>query len=160
MPLGRRAEHPLTLIYTSGTTGDPKGVQLSHRNMVFTIASYDAVLRLPRGGRVVSYLPMAHIAERNCSHYFPMQLGFTVTCCPDAREVLSYFPEVCPSWFFAVPRLFEKLRAAIESGAAPRDLEQLGMDKLQALNVGAAPCPPEVIEFFTASGSRSASSGA
>jgi long-chain acyl-CoA synthetase len=145
---GVRPEDPLTLIYTSGTTGDPKGVQLSHRNMAFTIASYDAVLHLPKGGRVVSYLPMAHIAERNCSHYFPMVLGFTVTCCPDAREVLSYFPDVRPSWFFAVPRLFEKLRAAIESGAVPRDLEVLGMDRLQALNVGAAPCPPEVIEFF------------
>ena len=84
----------LTLIYTSGTTGDPKGVQLTHANMLFTMRGYDAVLHFPRGGRVVSYLPMAHIAERNCSHYFPMQFGFTVTCCPDAREVISYFPEV------------------------------------------------------------------
>jgi len=143
-----RPEDPLTLIYTSGTTGDPKGVQLSHRNMAFTVRAYDAVLGLPRGGSVVSYLPMAHIAERNCSHYFPMALGFTVTCCPDAREVVSYFPDVRPSWFFAVPRVFEKLRAAIEGGALPRDLHALGLDRLQALNVGAAPCPPEVIEFF------------
>jgi long-chain acyl-CoA synthetase len=141
----------LTLIYTSGTTGDPKGVELTHANMLFTMRAYDEVLRFPRGGRVVSYLPMAHIAERNCSHYFPMLFGFTVTCCPNAREVMSYFPEVRPSWFFAVPRIFEKLKAAIESGpdedpAALR--EKLGMDQLTALNVGAAPCPPEVIEFF------------
>jgi long-chain acyl-CoA synthetase len=142
----------LTLIYTSGTTGDPKGVQLTHRNMRFTMGAYDAVLHFPRGGNVVSYLPMAHIAERNCSHYFPMQFGFTVTCCPDARQVVSYFPEVRPSWFFGVPRIFEKLKAAIESGPGVEDpaglREQLGMDQLTALNVGAAPTPPEVIEFF------------
>jgi long-subunit acyl-CoA synthetase (AMP-forming) len=142
---------PLTLIYTSGTTGDPKGVVLTHKSMLFTMHAYDAVLHYERGGRVISYLPMAHVAERNCSHYFPMQFGFTVTCCPNAREVMSYFPEVRPSWFFAVPRIFEKLKTAIESGpekdpAALR--EELGMDQLSALNVGAAPCPPEVIEFF------------
>ncbi len=141
----------LTLIYTSGTTGDPKGVVLTHKTMLFTMRAYDEVLHYERGGRVISYLPMAHVAERNCSHYFPMLFGFTVTCCPNAREVMSYFPEVRPSWFFAVPRIFEKLKAAIESGpekdpAALR--EELGMDRLSALNVGAAPCPPEVIEFF------------
>ena len=131
----------LTLIYTSGTTGDPKGVQLTHRNMRFTMDAYDQVLHFPRGGRVVSYLPMAHIAERNCSHYFPMAFGFTVTCCPNAREVVSYFPEVRPSWFFAVPRIFEKLKAAIESGPGTDDpaalRESLGLDQLTALNVGA-----------------------
>jgi long-chain acyl-CoA synthetase len=145
-------EDVLTLIYTSGTTGDPKGVQLTHRNMTFTMDAYDQVLHFPRGGRVVSYLPMAHIAERNCSHYFPMAFGFTVTCCPNAREVVSYFPEVRPSWFFAVPRIFEKLKAAIESGPGVDDpaalRESLGLDQLAALNVGAAPTPPEVIEFF------------
>jgi len=170
-----RPEDLLTLIYTSGTTGDPKGVQLSHRNMRFTMASYDAVLHFPRGGDVVSYLPMAHIAERNCSHYFPMRFGFRVTCCPDAREVVGYFPEVRPAWFFAVPRVFEKLRAAIEAGADERlrgvisrgqagaraDGDEavlaalhakLGLDRIQALNVGAAPTPPEVIDFFHAIG--------
>ena len=145
-------DDPLTLIYTSGTTGDPKGVVLTHKTMLFTMGAYDAVLHFERGGRVISYLPMAHIAERNCSHYFPMQFGFTTTCCPDPREVMSYFPEVRPSWFFAVPRIFEKLKASIESGPGVDDpaalREQLGMDQLSALNVGAAPCPPEVIEFF------------
>ena len=76
-------EDLLTLIYTSGTTGDPKGVQLTHKSMLFTMRAYDAVLHYERGGRVISYLPMAHVAERNCSHYFPMLFGFTVTCCPE-----------------------------------------------------------------------------
>jgi long-chain acyl-CoA synthetase len=169
----------LTLIYTSGTTGDPKGVQITHRNMVSTGRSYDTLIGFPRAGDVVSYLPMAHIAERNCSHYFPMMFAFRVTCVRDARQVASYFPDVRPAWFFAVPRIFEKLKAAIEAGAdsrlreaierglarvrgedAPEPDEQvlaalrerLGLDRLQALNVGAAPTPPEVIQFFHAVG--------
>ena len=169
----------LTLIYTSGTTGDPKGVQITHRNMASTGRSYDTLIEFPRAGDVVSYLPMAHIAERNCSHYFPMMFAFRVTCVRDARQVASCFPNVRPAWFFAVPRIFEKLKAAIEAGAddrlreaierglarvrgedAPEPDEQvlaalrerLGLDRLQALNVGAAPTPPEVIQFFHAIG--------
>ncbi|MBV9197203.1 MAG: long-chain fatty acid--CoA ligase [Solirubrobacterales bacterium] len=174
-----RPDDVLTLIYTSGTTGDPKGVQITHRNMVFTARAYGEVIGFPTNAAVVSYLPMAHIAERNCSHYFPMLHGFTVTCLPDARQVVAAFPEVRPAWFFAVPRIFEKLKAAIEAdadqplrdsidrglarlrgedGPAPDERvlislrERLGLDRLRALNVGAAPTPREVIEFFHAIG--------
>ncbi|MDX6636610.1 MAG: hypothetical protein QOJ01_121, partial [Solirubrobacterales bacterium] len=188
----------LTLIYTSGTTGPPKGVQITHANICETVRSYDDVIDFPDGGRIVSYLPMAHIAERNVSHYLPMLCGFTVTCCPDAREVMSYLPQVRPTWFFAVPRIWEKLKAGLEQmlAAAPDEqravseaaleaslekvrLEQageevpqeladrvakadeelfsglrqhLGLDDLEACNVGAAPTAPEVIEFFHAIG--------
>ena len=78
----------LTLIYTSGTTGPPKGVQITHANICETVRSYDELIQFPDGGRIVSYLPMAHVAERNVSHYLPMLCGFTITCCPDAREVM------------------------------------------------------------------------
>ncbi|HEX6582666.1 MAG TPA: AMP-binding protein, partial [Thermoleophilaceae bacterium] len=106
----------LTLIYTSGTTGPPKGVQLTHSNLVAGINGFDQVIQFPDEGRVVSWLPMAHIAERACSHYLPMFVGFSTTCCPDPRQVVAYLPEVRPSWFFAVPRIWEKLKAAIEAG--------------------------------------------
>jgi long-chain acyl-CoA synthetase len=102
----------LTLIYTSGTTGPPKGVQLTHANLVAGINGFDQVIEFPDEGRVVSWLPMAHIAERACSHYLPMFVGFSTTCCPDPRQVVAYLPEVKPSWFFAVPRIWEKLKAA------------------------------------------------
>src|SRR5919202_443573 len=113
----------LTLIYTSGTTGPPKGVQLTHGNLTETVRSYDRIAGFPHGGKVVSYLPMAHIAERNVSHYLPMMLGFTVTCCPNPREVIAYLPEVRPSWFFAVPRIWEKLKAGLESMLAQQPEE-------------------------------------
>ena len=159
----------LTLIYTSGTTGEPKGVQLTHRNLVATGASFDEIIGFPRGAAVVSYLPMAHIAERNCSHYFPMLFGFETTCCADARQVAATFPEARPVWFFGVPRIFEKLRSAILANAdhalreaidradpdderLTRLREQLGLDRVYSLNVGAAPTPHEVIDFFHAIG--------
>ncbi|MEA2419917.1 MAG: long-chain acyl-CoA synthetase, partial [Thermoleophilaceae bacterium] len=104
----------LTLIYTSGTTGPPKGVQLTHSNLMSAVRGFDEMIAFPSDGRVVSWLPMAHIAERACSHYLPMMLGFSTTDCPDPRQVVAYLPEVRPTWFFAVPRIFEKLKAGTE----------------------------------------------
>ena len=160
---------------------------------------YHGIIDFPEEGSVVSWLPMAHIAERACSHYIPILLGFTTTCCPDPRQVVAYLPEVRPTWFFAVPRIWEKLKAAIEAGVeaeqdeqkkavtkqalevglkrveliqsgqeVPEELEQqwqkfdelvyskvragLGLDRVESLNVGAAPTPPEVIAFYHAIG--------
>jgi long-chain acyl-CoA synthetase len=181
----------LTLIYTSGTTGPPKGVQLTHANAVACLSGFDQIIEFPDEGRVISWLPMAHIAERASSHYLPIFVGFSTTCCPDPRQVAAYLPEVHPTWFFAVPRIWEKLKAAIEAGieaeqdAAKKQATQwalgvglrkvhgedvgdeyekadelvlskirarLGLDQVQSVNVGAAPTPPEVIEFFHALG--------
>ena len=189
----------LTLIYTSGTTGPPKGVQLTHENLLSAVRGFDDVIAFPDEGRVVSWLPMAHIAERSCTHYLPMVLGFSTTCCQDPRQVVAYLPEVRPTWFFAVPRIWEKLKAAIEAGiAAEQDAERkkaiewalevglrkvkadqageqlsdelleeharadelvlskmrgrLGLADVESVNVGAAPTPREVIEFFHAIG--------
>jgi long-chain acyl-CoA synthetase len=111
-------EDLLTLIYTSGTTGPPKGVQLCHHNMMFAVKTFDDVIDFPDGARVVSYLPMAHIAERAVGHYLPIVLAHTVTCCPNPREVIGYLPEVRPTWFFAVPRIWEKLKAGLEAMVA------------------------------------------
>src|SRR5919107_1087783 len=126
----------LTLIYTSGTTGPPKGVQLTHANPVFGINGFDQIINFPIEGRVITWLPMAHIAERACSHYLPMMLGFTTTDCPDARQVVAYLPEVRPTWFFAVPRIFEKLKAAIEAGIEAEQDEARKQATKWALDVG------------------------
>src|SRR5918998_3823091 len=126
----------LTLIYTSGTTGPPKGVQLTHANLTAGINGFDQVIAFPDDGRVVSWLPMAHIAERARSHHLPMFLGFSTTCCPDPRQVVAYLPEVRPSWFFAVPRIWEKLKAAIEAGIESEQDEAKKKATQWALDVG------------------------
>src|SRR6476469_3611916 len=118
------AQDVLTIIYTSGTTGPPKGVQLSHRNLLAAVAGVEELIDLPRDGRVISWLPSAHVAERNAHHYIPIVYGLQVTCCPDPREVLGYLPEVRPSWFFAVPRIWEKLKSGLEAMLAGQPPEQ------------------------------------
>jgi long-subunit acyl-CoA synthetase (AMP-forming) len=125
-----------TLIYTSGTTGPPKGVQLTHANVMAAFNSFDEVLRLSCDSRLVSWLPMAHIAERNATLYAPIAFGAGVTCCPDPRQVVAYLTEVRPQWFFAVPRVWEKLKAALEIGIAadPDAARQQAVD--QALQLG------------------------
>ena len=112
---GVEPEDLLTLIYTSGTTGPPKGVQITHGNIMSAMHALEEAIDFPEGSRVVSYLPMAHIAERATGHYLPIVLGHSVTCCPNPREVLAYLPEVRPTWFFAVPRIWEKLKAGMEA---------------------------------------------
>src|SRR3954454_12073659 len=126
----------LTLIYTSGTTGPPKGVQIMHKNELVAGRSFDKIIQFPDGAAVVSYLPMAHIAERSCSQYLPIMFGFTVTDCPNAREVVGYLPDVRPSWFFSVPRIFEKLKAALEAGMAAEQDEDRKKATQWALDVG------------------------
>ncbi len=104
-----------TLIYTSGTTGPPKGVEIPHRALMCTERSYQEVLRFNPGSRFVSWLPAAHIAERNCAHYIPVVYAGTTTCAPNPREIIAFLPQVRPDWFFAVPRIWEKMKAGVEA---------------------------------------------
>ena len=118
----------LTIIYTSGTTGPPKGVQLSHRNLLAAVEQAEELIEFPRDGRVISWLPAAHVAERNAHHYLPIVYGLQITCCDNPREILGYLPEVRPSWFFAVPRIWEKLKAGLEAMVAGQPDEQRVQD--------------------------------
>jgi long-chain acyl-CoA synthetase len=145
----------LTLIYTSGTTGPPKGVQLTHRNLLFGVATADELIQLPeRGGRVISWLPAAHVAERNAHYYLPVTKGVSVTVCSDPRRIVEWLPKVKPTWFFAVPRIFEKLKSGLEAMMAglpdeQREQAQKGLEaslqKVRAEQAG-EDVPPEVAE--------------
>ena len=108
-----------TLIYTSGTTGPPKGVRISHYNVAWTSESLLQSFGRPRdelvGWRVVSYLPMAHIAERQTSHYSGLLAAYEVTTCPEAGQIGAYLREVRPQLAFGVPRIWEKLQAGVEA---------------------------------------------
>jgi long-subunit acyl-CoA synthetase (AMP-forming) len=196
---GLEPDDMLTLIYTSGTTGPPKGVQLTHRNLMGLTAGVDGIIDFPdRGAKVISWLPAAHIAERGAHYYLPVIRGVGVTICPDPRKIGESLAAVHPTWFFAVPRVWEKMKAGLEAklGGLPDEqripaqkgieaaiqkvrLEQageevpeelaagvaqadeqlfsnlraaLGLDECVAVNVGAAPTPVEVLEFFHAIG--------
>ena len=100
-----------TLIYTSGTTGPPKGVMISQYNVVYTVESMKRSIDFDTfvGKRAVSYLPMAHIAERMMSHYQAAILGYSVYCCPDPNQLTVSLKEVHPEILFGVPRVWEKI---------------------------------------------------
>jgi len=84
---------------------------------------------------MISYLPMAHIAERLTSHYQGIFHAFEVTSCPEANQIASYLPQVRPQLFFAVPRIWEKIYAAVQARAGA-DPERAAAFP-QALEVGA-----------------------
>lgn len=102
-----------TLIYTSGTTGTPKGVVITHYNILWTVESTEQTLHVPKHPRLVSFLPLAHIAERVASHYMGMQYVGEVWYCPDMTEVLEYVQEAKPNVFVAAPRVYERFQAGL-----------------------------------------------
>lgn len=109
-----------TLIYTSGTTGPPKGVMISQYNVVYTVEQLRRCIDFPDfvGKRAVSYLPMAHIAERMMSHYQALILGYSVYCCPDPALLTAYLKEVHPQIVFGVPRVWEKIYLGVNAALA------------------------------------------
>jgi len=104
-----------TIIYTSGTTGPPKGVMLTHNNIAWTVECLKQSIQYDDfvGKRLVSYLPMAHIAERMTSHYQGAFVGYEVTTCPDPALLAAYLREVKPNVLFGVPRVWEKVYAGV-----------------------------------------------
>jgi long-chain acyl-CoA synthetase len=109
-----KPEDPLALLYTSGTTGNPKGVLLTHRNILYEMAAVETMgIVVPRV-RWVSYLPLAHIAERMFSIYAPIHAAGHVHFCPDAAQLVRVIGQVRPTAFFGVPRVWEKIRAGIQ----------------------------------------------
>jgi long-subunit acyl-CoA synthetase (AMP-forming) len=104
----------VTLVYTSGTTGNPKGVEMTHANLLFESQALDTVLPSRFGDRVTSYLPTAHMADRVMGLYALEVFGAQVTVVDDPRAIAAALPDVRPTVWAAVPRIWEKLKAGIE----------------------------------------------
>lgn len=164
------------MLYTSGTTGDPKGVPLTHRNMVFAVQSFTARAQTLLTGEVqVSYLPMAHIGERFATHYFHLAHGSHVYCCRELADLPDVVRDAHPHLYFGAPRMWEMLYGAIERrlgedaalaerfaaersdetlerDAIPRVLREFGLDRVRVALVGSAPLPGHVHDFWLSVG--------
>ncbi|MEV5646821.1 AMP-dependent synthetase/ligase [Nocardia sp. NPDC052254] len=114
-----RPDDLATLIYTSGTTGPSKGVETTHANVTAQIiALIGGALVADLDSRAVSYLPAAHVADRISAHCLNLFTGVTLTCVPDAREIAAALPDARPTYFFGVPRVWQKIKAGIDAAVA------------------------------------------
>jgi long-chain acyl-CoA synthetase len=102
-----------TLIYTSGTTGPPKGVMLTHANLAWTALVVADLFEIRPTDRVLSYLPLSHIAEQMFTLHGPITHGFQVYFAESIDRVPDHLKDVQPTILFAVPRIWEKLHAGI-----------------------------------------------
>ncbi|QUD83538.1 long-chain fatty acid--CoA ligase [Gordonia polyisoprenivorans] len=108
----------LTLIYTSGTTGNPKGVELTHANLLYQLEVITEVIGDLTAGRVISYLPDAHLINRWICQYAPMYFGITVTDLDNPKALLETLAAVRPTFFVAVPMLWYKIKGSVEMTVA------------------------------------------
>ena len=115
-----------TLVYTSGTTGPPKAVMITHRNVDSAVGILTSVIPVSPDDRVLSYLPLAHVAERVSSEYRQFVFGNAVHFAPSIELLPTLLREVRPTTFVGVPRVWEKIadrvRRALAEQPAPRRL--------------------------------------
>ncbi len=113
-----RAGDVSTLIYTSGTTGRPKAVMLTHRNLVFIAERAREIVPVAAEDRLISYLPLSHIAEQVVSHLLSMTTGACVHFAQSLEKLPEDLREVRPHVFLGVPRVWEKIQAAVQAKGA------------------------------------------
>ncbi len=111
-----RADDIATFVYTSGTTGPPKAAMLSHSNVISNSDAFARHVPAFDTDVILSYLPLCHVGERTLSVYHAVNMGFTVYFAESPDTVPENLREVSPTFFFAVPRIWEKFHSTINLG--------------------------------------------
>ena len=144
-----------TIIYTSGTTGNPKGVMLTHGNLLSNAAAMYDMSGIGLDDQLLSWLPYSHIYARTVDHYLSNLSGAVLVLSASIDEVVTDLKAIQPTWFTAVPRFYEKIWASVESlDPEPRTDALRGIfgPNIRQLTSGGAPLPQHVCEAFFDSG--------
>ena len=155
-----------TIIYTSGTTGKPKGVVHTFRNMAWGVTSATGRVRMDRNDRYISYLPLAHVAERMLIEQASLRYGGHIFFAEALDTFVQDLQRARPTIFFSVPRLWVKFQHGVHSKMPPAKLDRLlslpgvgwlvrrkilkglGLDQCRLAAGGAAPMPHDVLHWY------------
>ncbi len=144
-----------TVIYTSGTTGNPKGVMLSHGNLLSNAESMIEISDTLSSDVLMSWLPYSHIYARTVDHYLTMLAGTTICLAESPDTLLTNIAEAAPTWITAVPRFYEKVWAQV-AGLSPaergRELRRLFGPRMTRLTSGGAPLPKSIAQGYIGAG--------
>jgi len=144
-----------TIMYTSGTTGNPKGVMLTHGNLLSNAIAMNQLVSHPPGDVVLNWLPFSHIYARTVDHYGALVSG-VLTCLAESGEtVIENLEEVWPTHMSSVPRLYEKVLTAVacdDPARLGRRLRDLFGPRIDWLTSGGAPLPVAVAHAFQDAG--------
>lgn len=144
-----------TIIYTSGTTGHPKGVMLSHNNLLTNAKSTFDISFMTEDVVLLSWLPYSHIYARTVDHYLTTIGGITVALAESVDTLFANLKQVRPHWLTAVPRVYEKVWSAIKTLSADdraKAIRRTFGDEMRQLTSGGAPLPRYIAEGFFAAG--------
>jgi long-chain acyl-CoA synthetase len=161
-----KADDIATIIYTSGTTGMPKGAVHGFGAFTHTAKALIAFTGASRNDRMLSYLPLAHVAERALVEGQALYHGMHVFFAESLDTFLADLQRARPTVFFSVPRLWVKFQQGVLAKMPPKKLntlmsipilggivkkkilKQLGLDSVRIAGTGAAPLPPEVMAWY------------
>lgn len=122
-----REDDLCTLIYTSGTTGEPKGVMLTHKNIISNVMSVHEIIDVGPEDLFLSFLPLSHVFERMAGYYLPLTAGSEIAYAESIEKVASNLMEIKPTVMTAVPRLFERIYSKVRKSvdASPEKKQKI-----------------------------------
>jgi len=123
----------VTIVYTSGTTGKPKGVMLSHRNILSNVDAGLRIISIHASDRFISFLPLSHMFERTVGYYISVTTGAETVYARGITELGEDLQQQKPTVMVCVPRIFERINSKMQAGLPPNSLKRTLFEKAASI---------------------------